>query len=384
MTVHGRITIDPRLTRLRDEPSKGHNRWHEDVPPIMEVGDGETVVLDTRDGFDGQVTRDLAAEDFGSVSFLPNHAMTGPIYVRGAEPGDALEVAILDIEPDPFGSYGFTAVAPGFGLLADEFSDVFIAHWELHGRQYAESAQIPGVRIPCEPFVGLVGVAPDKRFRELVAGREAALAKSGPVVMQPDPREAVPADGDIARDGLRTIPPRENGGNLDIKQLGPGSSIILPVYVPGALFSVGDGHYAQGDGESCGSAIEMRSRVHLRFRIHRGLAASGALPWPVFTTAARSTRQEGRSLGAIGLCVEKGVNYSQDLTIAARQAVLSLVTLLVRGGYSREQAYVIASVAADLHVSQAVDVPNVGISAILPLSIFLDGGDHILRTIQGN
>lgn len=382
MSAEHRISITKGKLRLADEPAKGHNRWHEDIPPILTVEEGDTVVLDTRDGFDGQVTRDLAPDEFGKVSFLPNHAMTGPIHVRGAEPGDALEVEILDVEPDPFESYGFTAVVPDFGLLADQFTDVFIAHWDLHDREYAESPQIPGVRIPGRSFAGLIGVAPDRDLRERVRRREADLARSGAVVMEPDPREATPADERIAHEGLRTIPPRENGGNLDIKQFVPGSRVYLPVYTAGALVSLGDAHYAQGDGETCGTAIEMRARMHLRFHVRRRLARERVLPWPVFATAPTPPR-ESRCLGVVGLCVENDLNYSQDLTVAARQAVSSMIGLLGRAGYSPEQAYVIASVAADLHVGQVVDVPNVSVTALLPLDIFDDGGARVMNVLRG-
>jgi formamidase len=181
---------------------------------------------------------------------------------------------------------------------------------------------------------------------------------------------------------LRTIPPRENGGNLDLKQFVPGARVFLPVYNPGALVSLGDAHFAQGDGETCGTAIEMRARMHLRFHVRRGLARDGVLPWPVFATATTSP-PEGRRLGVVGLCVENDRNYSQDLTVAARQAVSSLIGLLGRAGYSPEQAYVIASVAADLHVGQVVDVPNVSVTALLPLDIFDDGGTRVMNGLRG-
>lgn len=375
------IRMDWQQTRLRDDPHKGHNRWHEDVEPVLEVDQGDSVLVDTRDGFDGQLTRELTPEGFNEVSFLPNHAMTGPIFVRGAMPGDIVEVLVDDIEPDPVDSYGCTVIGPGFGLLSDIFDEVFIAHWDLHDRDYAESEQIPGVRIPGRPFAGLVGTAPNRAYREMVTTREAALAAVGFEVAQPDPRESLPA-GRVGTEGLRTIPPRENGGNMDIKQVEAGSSVFLPVYREGALVSIGDGHYAQGDGESCGTAIEMRARMRLRFQIHRGVADTGVLPWPMFLTSDTPRPAPGRSIGVLGLPVKAGVNYSNDLTLSAREALISLVGLLSRAGFSREQAYVLASVAADLHVSQAVDLPNSGVSAILPLDIFLDGGERVLDALR--
>jgi formamidase len=371
------LQIDP-AKRIGEDPKFGHNRWHESIEPVLEVDDGDVVVMDTRDGFDGQITRALDASSFSSVSFLPNHPMTGPVSVRGAEVGDVLEVEVVDIEPDPFGGYGFTAIAPGFGLLRDDYRTPYIVHWDLVGREFAESPQLPGVRVPFAPFCGIMGVAPDAEFRHRVELREAALAATGQTVMLPDPRDAVPGHGAAATEGLRTIPPRENGGNLDAKQLGPGSRIYLPVYVPGGRFSVGDVHFAQGDGESCGSAIEMRARVTLRFRLHHaGDAARREIP-PVFLTPPDPVSGPGRQIGFTGLCLEAGKNYSEDLTIAARGAVRSLICHLERCGYTPEQAYVIASVAADLRVSQVVDVPNVSVSALLDLSIFTDGGDRVV------
>jgi formamidase len=352
---------------------------------VLEVSDGDVVVMDTRDGFDGQVTRKLTAAGFDELSFLPNHPMTGPVAVRGASVGDILEVQVVDIEPDPFDAYGFTVIAPGFGLLREEFPSPFVAHWDLVGRDYAESPQVPGVRIPFAPFCGIMGVAPDADFRLRATRREAALADTGSVVMLPDAREAVPGDGRIATEGLRTIPPRENGGNLDLKQLIPGSSIFLPVYVPGALFSVGDVHFAQGDGESCGSAIEMRARVTLRFRVRDARDVARRDFPPMFVTApGAGTSTTGRQVGAVGLCLEGGANYSEDLTVAARSAVRSLIRHLQRCGYTPEQAYVIASVAADLRVSQVVDVPNVSVSALLDVGVFTDGGDRVVAELGGS
>lgn len=369
-------------SRLAEQPETGHNRWHEDVPPILEVEDGETVVLDTRDGFDGQVSRDLAPESYDSVSVFPTHAMTGPVLIREAKPGDVLEVHIEDIEPDPFDAYGFTMIFPGFGgILAEQFDGGFVAHWELRGRDYAESPQIPGVRIPFQPFCGLVGVAPDTQFRRLVTEREARLAMTGAMVLQPDPLEAIPSGGAIAVEGLRTIPPRENGGNLDVKQLGAGTSVFLRVLTAGALFSLGDAHYAQGDGESCGSAIEMRARVRVRLQLHKGVSTANVVKGPLFTTTSVAPTPPGHHLGAVGFCVQDGENHSRDLTVAARQAVERLVGQLVEAGYSKEQAYVIVSVAADLRVSQAVNIPNVSVTALLPLSIFTDEGSSVIESV---
>ncbi len=365
--------------RLKEQPGVGHNRWHEGLEPVVEVRPGELLTLDMLDGFDNQVTPGMSPEQFSSVSFFPNHPMTGPVAVTGAQPGDLLEVEIVDVEPDPHANYGFTPIAPGFGLLRDRFSDAFIAHWQLCHDGYARSEEIPYVRVPRSPFLGILGVAPSRQLREHVTRRESSLLAAGGTVLPPDPREAVPAMEPYASEALRTIPPRENGGNLDVKQARVGSRVLLPVFVPGAMFSAGDPHYAQGDGESCGCAIEMRGRARLRFRVLEGAAENGPVRNPVVILDAAA---DASSLCVVGYCVEEGKNHSESTTVAARQAVLNLIDILAAAGWSREQAYVICSVAADLRIGQIVDLPNVGVTAVLPLNIF-EEPDRIMRAIGG-
>ena len=263
-----RIAIDPAKTQA-EEPHTGHNRWHEAIEPALEVEVGDVVTLETRDAFDGQLTRASTPADM-ALDLGPVHPITGPVYVKGAEPGDLLDVKLLAIDPDPFGAWGYTVQVPGFGFLADSFEQAWIAHWDL-SPDYAESPQIPGVRLRYNPFPGTIGLAPSAELRGRIIEREGRLAESG-AALPPDAGGAVPADTRIAGEGLRTIPPRETGGNLDIKQMTPGASILLPVYAEGALFSTGDVHYAQGDCEACGTAIEMRSAVHVTFSLKKGEA----------------------------------------------------------------------------------------------------------------
>ena len=186
----------------------------------------------------------------------------------------------------------------------------------------------------------------------------------------------MPADEAIAREGLRTIPPREISGNIDIKQLTPGATILLPVYAEGGLVSTGDVHYAQGDCEACGTVIEIRSRVHLRFGVRKGEAERrGIRDLQYFRDDYFATPELAaprRFYATTGISVRKdGTNESEDISVAARNALLNMIGHLQTRGFDRQQAYAICSVAVDLRISQTVDVPNLLVSALLPLDIFM-------------
>ena len=352
------------------EPHKGHNRWHPDIPPALYADPGEEVSLQTRHAFDGQITpatrpADLLQTDLGLV-----HPLTGPVYVNGAEPGDLLETHILGIEP---AAWGFTTILPGFGFLRDLFTEPYIVHWRMEGG-YATAEQLPGVRVPEASFMGTIGVAPSRELRQEILLREDELRRRGGMVVGPTPAGAVPAAEPFASEGLRTIPPREHGGNLDIKQLTAGARLLLPVFTPGALFSAGDAHYAQGDSECCGTAIEMDCTLRVSFRLRKGEAQRRGINFPYFERDDYFTGPEmaapRRLLAATGMCLAEGVNQSEDGTLAARQALLNMMHLLMERGWSREQAYCLCSVAVDLKVSEVVDVPNFVVTAFLPLDIF--------------
>ena len=357
--------------RCADEPTKGHNRWHPDIPPAVEAEPGEEVVLQTRNAFDGQVTPSSKAADVGNVNLRLVHPLTGPVYVQGAEPGDLLQVNILNIEP---AQVGFTTIIPGFGFLRDLFLEPYVVHWNIRDG-YAESTDLPGVRVPGAPFMGTIGVAPSRQLRQEILLREEELRLRGGAVLGPEPTYAVPATEPLASEGLRTVPPREHGGNMDIKQLTAGSRLLLPVFTEGALFSAGDAHYAQGDSECCGTAIEMDCTFHVSFRVLKGEATRRNLRVPVFERDDYFISPEmaapRRFLASTGMCIDaEGVNESEDATLAARNALLTMIQLLMERGWSREQACCICSVAVDLKVSQMVDVPNFIVSAFLPLDIF--------------
>jgi formamidase len=364
------IAID-RSKHLTEQPGTGHNRWHPDIRPIVEVDEGEEVALETRDGCDGYLGPGTTVSAFSNFPAGAVHPLTGPVLVKGARPGDLLEVEFVDIVAQP---HGFSCILPGLGFLRDVMTTPFLAHWTISG-DWATSPAIPGVRIPAAPFMGVSGVAPSRAQVESWTRRESELLARGGLVFPPDADHSVPASGIPASHGLRTLPPRENGGNFDVKQLTKGSKLLLPVAVDGALFSTGDGHFAQGDGEVCVTAVEMGATCVVRFRLHRSLAERHNIRWPRFEHAGYFTDPRWaaprRFVATMGMPVDdSGTNKGEDLNLACRNALLNMIQLLGERGFNREQAYVICSVGVDLRISNVVDVPNYVVSALLPLDIF--------------
>ena len=360
------ISIDRRLP-LRDQPKTGHNRWHPEIPPIVEVDEGEEVELQTRDALDGHLHPKSTEADFAGMPVGAIHPLTGPVLVKGARPGDLLEVEFVDIVPQ---RWAFTGIMPGLGFLRDVMTTPFLVHWDI-ADGFATSRQLPRVRIPGAPFMGVSGVAPSRQQVEAWTRREADALARGGAVFPPDADGAVPASGPAATQGLRTLPPRENGGNFDVKQLSKGSRLLLPVAVDGALFSTGDGHFAQGDGEVCVTAVEMGATCAVRFRVHRGEAERAKIRWPRFQRSdyfidPRWAAPQ-RFIATMGMPVDdSGVNQAENLNLACRNALLNMMALLQDRGFTREQAYVLCSVAVDLRISNVVDVPNYVVSAFLP------------------
>jgi formamidase len=363
------VQID-RNKRLKDQPSTGHNRFHPDIPPIVVVEEGEEVVLETRDGVDGQLGPATTEADIANMESGAIHPLTGPVFVKGAQPGDVLEIEFLDVVPQP---HAFTAIVPGLGFLRDVMTNPFLVHWQLKDG-WATSAQLPGVRIPGAPFMGVSAVAPSAAKLAEWTAREQRVIDKGGMALPPDSVGAVPT-GPCGLAGLRTLPPRENGGNFDVKQLTRGAKLFLPVFKEGGLFSTGDAHFAQGDGEVCVTAVEMGATAVVRFKLHKGLATRRKFSSPVFSretyfTDPRFAAPE-RLLGVMGMPINAdGEIEAENLTLACRNAVLNMIELLQERGFSREQAYVICSVAVDLRVSNVVDVPNYVVSALLPEAIF--------------
>jgi formamidase len=360
------IEID-RTKPLIEEPEKGHNRWHPDIPPVVAAGPGEEVVLETRDASDNQTFPGAGGmRGPGRI-----HPLTGPVYVNGAQPGDLLEVEYLEIAPQPM---GWTSCGPGTGFLPDLLSERFTAFWDLKDG-WATSQQMPGVRIPDGCFMGTAGVAPSHELLAQWNRREADLISRGGSARAPLLEDAVPSDEKIAATAARTAPPRENCGNIDAKQLTKGSKLLVPVFVPGALYSAGDAHFAQGDGEVCLTAIEMGATATVRFRVHSGEAERKNIRWPRIVHPDYFLPPEWASprnfIATTGMPVHPdGTQEGGDVNLAARNALLDMVDLLQERGWSKEQAYVICSVAVDLRISNLVDQPNVTVAALLPEAIF--------------
>jgi len=372
MEAHASIPVD-RTKHLCEQAHIGHNRWHPDIEPKLEVEPGQIVGIETLDAFDGQIKPETTNEDVGRLNLNLVHPLTGPVYVKGAEPGDILEVTVLQIDPQPF---GYTIQVPGFGFLRDLFPDPYIIRWNI-ANNAATSEDLPGVKIPGAAFMGVMGVAPSHDLLHQIHARESDLKARGGNVLLRDGTDAVPLDPGIASQAMRTIAPHETGGNLDIKQFTAGTTIRIPVYVPGALFSVGDAHFAQGDCETCGTAVEMGAAFYGSFKVIKGEAErlgirdtqfyrDGYFTAPEMAVPKRFFATTGQSY------TRDGVNYSEDLTVAARNALLNMIDYLVdQRGFTAQQAYAICSVAVDLKVSEMVDVPNFVVSAFLPLDILV-------------
>ena len=361
-----RIEID-RTKTLLEEPEKGHNRWHPDIEPVLAADSGEEVVLETRDASDNQtVPGGPFRGGRGRV-----HPLTGPVYVNGAEPGDLLEIEYLDVAPQPT---GWTRCGPGLGFLPDAVDEPFTVFWDIKDG-WATSQQMPGVRIPDGSFMGTAGVAPSHELLAAWNKREADLVSRDGHAIPPEIEDAVPSNEAIAAVAARTAPPRENCGNIDAKQLTKGSKLFVPVFVPGALYSAGDGHFAQGDGEVCLTAIEMAATATVRFQLHKGEAERKNIRWPRIAHPGYFLPPEWAAprdfIATTGMPVHPdGTQEGGNVNLAARNALLDMIDLLQDRGFSKAQAYVICSVAVDLRISNLVDLPNVTVAALLPEAIF--------------
>lgn len=298
-------------------PNPPHYVWDNALAPRLIVQSGETVMFETRDAADLHFRLDSTTADVASYEFR-GHPLTGPVMIEGARAGQVLQVDVLEVLP---GSFGWTAILPGYGLLAEDFPQPYLRTWDLSDGKTARLGD--RFHIPLAPFCGVMGVA---------------LAEPGE---------------------HPTMPPRRTGGNIDIKQLVRGSTLFLPIEVDGALFSVGDAHAAQGDGEVCVSAIEMSATVTLRCTVRPDLT----LHEPQFQTPGMPTPG---SNGPAYVTTAHG----PDLLASSRQAIRYMLDHLQQTyGLSREDAYCLSSVAVDLKISEVVDAPNWIVSACLPLEI---------------
>ena len=295
-----------------------HFGWDNSLTPAVRIAPGESLEFEVQDASGGQFSQSSVAADVGRLDFSRVNPVAGPVYVEGAEPGDILKVTVLSFVPS---GWGWTANIPGFGLLADDFQEPALRLWCYDGHALTPCAFGPWARVPLRPFAGTIGLAP-------------------------------------AEPGCHSVvPPRRVGGNMDLRDIVCGSELHLPVEVPGALFSVGDTHAAQGDGEVCGTALESPMRVALRF----DLLKRQPLAFPRLITPGPVTRHlDGR-----GYLTTTGIG--PDLMVAARDAVRSMIDWLTRKrGMPAIDAYVLCSVCGDLRISEIVDMPNWTVSCYFP------------------
>jgi len=368
------------------------NRIHHEIPMYLHAEPGRMIVFEARNTTDFNLNPQVTAED-PRVHDVPGstvHPLTGPVYIEGAKAGDVLAVKILEVIP---GEYGITVILPS-GLISDLFPpERYQITWKL-GKDWARSDALPGIRIPNAGFPGIVTVLPDEKTTRAILKRERELSEAGAAVSLPQPVNAAPADlcgpgGSRKEECLRTGPPREHGGNFDIRHLAPGAILYLPCRVDGCGLAVGDVHYAQGDGEVAGTAIEMDATVIVRTEIVKDLTLhhgahyegpAGLLDIPsrrFYATTGLPFKSAGFTPPHLRYLESRKVagleNLYSDITLAARNALIEMMHYLMgQKGLTREQAYLVMSVAVDLRIGQVVDAPNVGVSAVLPLDIFVD------------
>lgn len=298
-----------------------HHGWNNANAPTLHIASGDSIEFNTVDASGGQISAQSTLSDLAKLDFGKVNPVCGPVYIDGAEPGDAIKVTLLEFGPS---GWGWTANIPGFGLLADQFKDPALHIWKYDAVTLAPALFGPGGKVPLKPFCGTIGLAP-----------------------------AEPGQHSV-------VPPRRVGGNLDIRDLAAGTALYLPVEVKGGLFSVGDTHAAQGDGEVCGTAIESPCTVAAKFELVKG----ANLAFPRFTTPGPVTRH----LDAKGY--EATIGVGPDLFEGARAAVSGMIDLLTkRYNMNAVDAYMLCSVCGDLRISEIVDMPNWVVSLYFPLVV---------------
>ncbi len=313
------MKITPDYTIHKDSR---HYGWDNSLRPALTVAPGDVVSFEVPDASGGQFSRASEVRDIARLDFFSVNPVTGPVRVDGAEPGDALKITLLEFA---LADWGWTAILPGFGLLADDFPEPALHIWRFAPEIGALAEYGPGGRVPIRPFPGTIGLAP-------------------------------------AAAGLHeVICPRRVGGNLDTRDLTQGTVLYLPVEVDGALLSIGDGHAAQGDGEVCGTAIESPFRLTVKLELEKGAAP----PFPRFVTDRPVTRH----IDGHGYEVTTGVG--PDLMASARAAVAAMIDrLAARHRMSPPEAYMLCSVCADLRITEIVDAPHWVVGCYFPLAVF--------------
>jgi len=380
-----------------------HNRWHPDIPIAAWVDPGDEFKIETYDWTGGQIANNDDASDVRDVELEQVHYLSGPIGVKGAEPGDLLVVEILDIgakEESQWGFNGFFSKQNGGGFLTDHFPQAQKSIWDFKG-MFTESRHVPGVRYAGLIHPGLIGCLPDRKMLDMWNSREKALVDTDPHRvpelatlpntqaahmgrMKGDARDAAAAEA------ARTVPPREHGGNCDIKDLSRGSKVYFPVYVDGAGLSMGDLHFSQGDGEItfCG-AIEMAGWLKLKVELIKGGVEKYGIRNPVFRPSPMSPKYDDYLIFE-GISVdEAGKQHYLDVHIAYRQACLNAIEYLKKFGYSGAQAYAILGTApVQGHISGVVDIPNACATLWLPNDIFafdmMPPADGPFKAIDGS
>jgi len=291
-----------------------HSRWNAALSPRLTIDSGDTVHFECQDSSGAQVHPGMTVDEFQNIDRTLIHALTGPVAIHNAAPGDVLQIDVLEVAHK---GWGWSSVIPGLGFLKERFADPFLFHWQLDSDT---TRSLSPAIIPLRPFCGIMGVAP---------------AEHGE---------------------FRTRPPGIFGGNMDVRELATGATLYLPVQQPGALFSCGDAHAAQGDGEVCINGIECPANVTLRFHLHKNHALSG----PIVESAP---------------AIEQGSGYlviesSTDALTAAKAATNRMIDLLIATwGFSAVHAYLLCSIAMKLQLSQVVNEPMFTIAAAIPKSI---------------
>ncbi|WP_134680459.1 formamidase [Paracoccus ravus] len=377
------ISVDLSESPLTNE--KIHNRWHPDIPIVTWVEPGDEFKIECYDWTGGQIKNNDDASDVRDVELEQVHYLSGPIGIKGAEPGDLLVVEILDIgakEEMQWGFNGFFSKQNGGGFLTEHFPEAQKSIWDFHG-MFTKSRHVPGVKYAGLIHPGLIGCLPDRKMLDMWNSREKDLFDTDPTrvpglanlpttkaahmgAMKGEAREKAAAEG------ARTVPPREHGGNCDIKDLSRGSTIYFPVYVPGAGLSMGDLHFSQGDGEItfCG-AIEMAGWLHLKVSLIKEGMSKYGIKNPIFKPSPIVPKYDDYLIFE-GISVDEGgKQHYLDVHIAYRQACLNAIEYLKKFGYSGAQGYAILGTApVQGHISGVVDVPNACATLWLPTDIF--------------
>jgi len=395
------IEVDLKASPYDNE--KIHNRWHPDIPMVATVKPGDDFIVECVDWTGGQIKDNDDASDVRDVDLTKVHFLSGPIGVEGAEPGDLMVVDILDIgtlQDSLWGFNGFFSKQNGGGFLTEHFPEAQKTIWDISG-MFTHSRHVPGVSFAGLIHPGLIGCLPSRELLDEWNSREGALVATDPDRVPP--LAALPSGetahmgqmtGDAAKaagaEGARTVPPREHGGNCDIKDLSRGSRVFFPVYVPGGGLSMGDLHFSQGDGEItfCG-AIEMAGWIHIKVSLIKDGVRKYGIKNPIFKPSPITPNYKDYLIFE-GISVdEAGGQHYLDVHIAYRQACLNAIEYLKKFGYSGAQAYSILGTApCQGHISGVVDIPNACATLWLPTEIFefdiMPGSDGPTKFLSGD